>query len=70
MREEGIRVTQSRLYTIVEDLENQFASMRITAVEIASIVEFSPSYFAEDKYREIELLDRLKRNRNSGSVSE
>lgn len=54
----------------MEDLESQFASMRFTAVEIASMEEFSPSYFAEDKYREIELLDRLKRYRNSGSVSE
>lgn len=70
MREEGFRVTQSKLYTIVADLESQFASMRITAVEIASMEEFAPYYFTENKYREIELLDRLKRYRSGGSVSE
>lgn len=70
MREEGIRVTQSKLYTVVEDLEGQFSSMRTTALEIASAKDFSPAYFMENKYREIELLERLKKYRSNGAIAE
>ena len=41
MRNETARVTAARMYTILEDLDSQFADIRIMAVELASREEFS-----------------------------
>ena len=69
MRNETIRVTEARMYTIIEDLDSQFAEMRVTAVELASLEEFSLDYFQENKYREVELLERLKKYYSRNSIS-
>lgn len=57
------------MYTIIEDLDSQFAEMRVTAVELASLEEFSLDYFQENKYREVELLERLKKYYSRNSIS-
>lgn len=69
MRNETIRVTEARMYTIIEDLDSQFAEMRAMAVELASLEEFSRDYFQENKYREVELLERLKKYYSRNSIS-
>lgn len=70
MRNETVRVTETRIYTILEDLDSQFADMRMLAVEFASKEEFSPDYFQENKYREVELLEQLKKYYNSNSIAD
>ncbi len=61
MKAEEARLTESRLYTIAEDMESQIISMRQITLEIASMEEFSPEYFEENKYREVELLSLLEK---------
>ena len=61
MKAEETRLTESRLYTIAEDMESQIISMRQITLEIASMEEFSPEYFEENKYREMELLSLLEK---------
>lgn len=59
MKKEGIRLTESKLHTVVEDLEFQMDAVRRMVVEISAMQEFRTDYFLTNKYREIELLDRL-----------
>lgn len=67
---EEIRVTESKLYTIAEDLEMQMEAMRETALEIASRQEFQPAYFKSHKYREIEMLEQLESYKQNQKVSD
>jgi len=59
MKEENIRVMESKLYTIAEDMEIQTETMWRLAVEVASRREFRVDYLESGKYKEIELLERL-----------
>ena len=68
MRNETARVTAARMYTILEDLDSQFADIRIMAVELASLEEFSQDYVEENKYHEIELLEHLKKYYSSNTI--
>lgn len=61
MRAEEIRVMESKLYTIAEDMEIQMEAMRGMAIEIASLEDFRLDYFQSSKYNEIEMLNRLKK---------
>lgn len=70
MRNESIRVTEARMYTIIEDLDSQLADIRSMAVELASREEFSLDYFQENKYREVELLAQLKKYYSNNSISD
>ena len=70
MKAEDIRLTESRLYTVTADMETQVATMRQTALEIASMQEFLPDYFEQDKYREVELLSLLERYGSRVAISD
>ena len=59
MKEENIRVMESKLYTVAEDMEIQTEAMWRLAVEVASRQEFRIDYLETGKYKEIELLERL-----------
>lgn len=60
MKKENIRIMESKLFTIAEDLDMQAESMRKIALEVASRQEFRPDYLKSGKYKEVELLERLK----------
>ena len=68
MRKEEIRIAESKLYTIVEDLEIQMEAMRRMTIDIASQQEFCLDFFSTDKYKEIELLDRLDNYRQVSEI--
>lgn len=71
MRKEEIRLTESKLNIVVEDLENQVEAMRKMVIEIANSPIFRSDYFGLSKYHEIQLLDQLHRyHRNSEIGSE
>lgn len=59
MERESIRLAESKLHTIAEDMESQTKVMREMAAEVARLQVFSREYLEAGKYREIELLDRL-----------
>ena len=56
---EGIRLAESKLYTIVEDMEIQMKAMRGMVVDIATRQEFHLDYFCSNKYLEKEMVNRL-----------
>lgn len=60
MKEEEIRIAESKLNILAEDLDTQVDTMRNVVIEIASLPEFRISALDTDKYQEIELLDCLR----------
>ena len=70
MKEENIRVMESKLYTIAEDMEIQTEAMWRLVVEVASRQEFRMDYLETGKYKEIELLERLADYRQLVDISE
>ena len=60
MKEEGIRITENRLLTIAEDLENQLETIREMVVEVSSHQEFRLDFIQKNKYYELEALKKLK----------
>lgn len=60
MKEEELRVMKNRLYTAVNDLEEQIETMRIITLNVASRSEFRKDTFEKNKYLEIEMLQNLK----------
>ena len=59
MQQEEIRITESKLGIIVDDIENQVETMRRIVVEVASLQEFRMDFWSADKYREMQLLECL-----------
>lgn len=70
VRDENLRITKNKLYTIVEDMELQIESMQEIAVEIATFPEFRLNYLNESKYYEIEMLERLSNYRQLFGIYE
>ena len=70
MQAEEIRVMESKLYTIAEDMENQMNTMRGMVIEVAMLQEFRLDHIKENKYHEIEAMERLKDYRNVSDISE
>jgi len=70
MKKEGLRIAESKLRTVVEDLQIQTEAMRRMVVELSSLQEFRLDYFLDNKFREIELLDRLDNYREHLYVCE
>lgn len=70
MKAEEIRVSRNKLYTIVEDMENQMDTMRDITLETAMREEFRLNNFQYDKYEEMEMLKLFKKYKNSSDISE
>ena len=61
LKEERFRMTQNKLYTILEDFEVQMDSMREITLEVANKKEFCRNNWDEGKYSEIEMVESLKK---------
>ena len=59
MKQEQVRISQNKIYTILEDLENQDEILRDMAVKFASYPEFRINE-GDNKYKEIQMLDTLQ----------
>ena len=59
MKQEQVRISQNKIYTILEDLENQDEVLRDMAVKFASYPEFRINE-GDNKYKEIQILDTLQ----------
>lgn len=70
MKAEEIRITKNKLYTIVEDIENQLDTTRDVVLKIAMDEEFCLSNFQFNKYKEIEMLEQLNKYKSSSDIAE
>lgn len=70
MKAEEIRVTESKLYTVAEDVELQLENMQAVAVEVASLKAFNWDYVKLSKINEINLLDRLEGYKSTLGICE
>lgn len=70
MQEEEIRIAESKLNIILNDMEKQMDSMRRMAVEIATLQEFRLDILEVDKYKEIQLLEQLERYKQKVGISD
>ncbi len=69
MQNEEHRLISERMYTIVEDMDSQFNSMRIVASKIANNRAFYSSEFIQDKYQEFETVRLFESLFNNQVVS-
>ena len=60
MKEEELRIIRNRMYTVVNDIEEQIETMRIITLNVASRAEFRKDTFQKNKYLEIEMLENLQ----------
>ena len=70
MRNETLRVTEAKLYSMIEDLDNQFKDMRVMAMEFAGRQEFSTEYVLTNKYNELEMLNQLKKRYSFNGIAD
>ena len=59
MKKEEIRIAESKLNILAEDLDTQMGAMQRMVIEIAALPEFRLSVSEANKYQEMELLNRL-----------
>lgn len=70
VKEEELRIMQNRIDTVVKDLEQQTTNMKNYVLDIVSQEVFNPNNVREDKYREIELLNTMKRYSQVSQITE
>lgn len=69
MKQEQIRISENKIYTILEDLENQDEILRDMAVKFASYPEFRIDE-GDNKYKEIQMLDTLQYYNFASGIAE
>ena len=70
VQEEELRIMQNRIDTVVKDLEQQTTNMKNYVLDIVSQEVFNPNNVREEKYREIELLNTMKRYSQVSQITE
>lgn len=70
MKAEEVRLMESKLYTVAEDMDNQMDMIRGMVMEVASLQEFRLDYIQDSKYQELEVVKQLKNYNRVTDLSE